>query len=471
MENSISHINGNNLFKATAFISCIGLCYNCYSINNKKDSTKSWYNIVFIIADDLGYAQSGCYGSDYYQTPNIDRLASEGIRFTNAYAAAAVCSPTRASIMTGKYPARLHITDYIPGADPEDKPLGAPNWQKHLPFKETTIAEQLKKHGYHTALFGKWHLSAYKTPPESMPYNPDKHGFDECFVTYKPASYMPLGKWQTAGNDAHNVDTITNLGIDFMERNQDNPFFLVIAHNSIHDPLMENDSLIEKYRQLPATDKPENHPVIAAMAETLDASLGKVLDSINNLGLKGNTMVIFYSDNGGKASYAKQTPLRKGKGWLYEGGIRVPLIIRWPDVIDSGTSTDEMISSIDFYPTFLDLAGINHNLEKIDGSSLLPLLQHNKALKRDALYWNYPHYHIGSGMRPAAAIRKGNYKLIEWYEGSLLDKPGVYELYDLKHDIGETNNLTDSLPGEKDELINLLDAWKKKVDAQSPVVR
>ncbi|MCK4745450.1 MAG: sulfatase-like hydrolase/transferase, partial [Bacteroidales bacterium] len=190
-------------------------------------------NIIFILADDLGYSQLGCYGSNFYKTPNIDKLGHEGMRFTNAYAACPVCSPTRASIMTGKYPARLHLTDFIAGNNRNNYPLSQPDWQKYLLLEEITFAEILKEEGYRTALFGKWHLSQAKTPPESLAFNPGKQGFDESFVTYKPSQSMAQ-HWQDAENDAHNVDTITSLAIDFLERNKSNPFFLFVSHNTIH---------------------------------------------------------------------------------------------------------------------------------------------------------------------------------------------------------------------------------------------
>jgi arylsulfatase A len=222
---------------------------------------KSSPNIIFILADDLGYSQVGCYGSNYYQTPNIDNLAKEGMRFKNAYATSSVCSPTRASIMTGKYPARLHITNFIPGNNRDDYLLKEPEWQKFLPLEEVTVAELLKEKGYRTAIFGKWHLSIEKTPPKSLPYNPDKQGFDEYFVTYKPLGNM-IQPWQSSENDAHNVDTITNRALDFLERNKSNKFFLLISHNTIHNPLKEKTATIQKYEKLKASEEPENNPII-----------------------------------------------------------------------------------------------------------------------------------------------------------------------------------------------------------------
>lgn len=430
---------------------------------------KTHINIVFILADDMGYSQLGCNGSEYYPSPNIDKLAAKGMRFTNAYSAAAICSPTRASIMTGKYPARLHLTDYIAGNTRDDYPLSQPEWQKFLPLEEVTFVEILKENGYNTAHFGKWHLSQAKIPPESLPYNPDKQGFDEYFVTCKPEGEL-FQPWQDAENDAHNVDTITNLSIDFIERNKSNPFFLFVSHNTIHDPLAERQKTIQKYEQMKETDKAENHPIIAAMIERLDESCGRIFDKISELRLEENTIVIFYSDNGGRSRYAAQTPFRAGKGWLYEGGIRVPLIVKWKNVVAPGAQSHSMVNSIDFFPTFLEMAEIKSST-KIDGKSFVPVLKYPEEKIHDTFYWHYPHYHIGSGMKPAGAIRSGNWKLIEWYEDSLLgDKGKAVELYNLENDIGESVNLADSLRTVALELQNKLDSWRKDVDAQMPTV-
>jgi len=434
----------------------------------KREQTSP--NIVFILADDLGYSQLGCYGSDYYQTPNLDQLAREGMLFTDAYAACAVCSPTRASIMTGKYPGRLHLTDFIAGNKKTDYPLTQPEWQKHLPLEEVTVAEYLKEQGYSTAIFGKWHLSQFKTPPESLPFNPDKQGFDESFVTYKPSAGISQ-PWQGAEQDAHNVDTITSRALDFIDRNISNPFMLIVSHNTIHDPLKERAETIAKYEQLPGADSPENHPVIAAMIERLDNSCGAILEGIKEAGLEENTIVVFFADNGGKHKYALQTPLRAGKGWIYEGGIREPLIVKWKGNVEPGTHSDALVSSIDLLPTFLEMAGAEIMPESIDGKSLVPVLHNPDQEVHAKLFWHYPHYHKGSGMLPAAAIRRGDWKLIEWYEKSLLEGGGesAFELYNLENDMGETRDLSDSLKSMCAELAAELNMWRTEVGAQMPV--
>ena len=468
IDNNFGMMKRKDIIKGIFIISA--LLEGCIQSEQKDDDSTAKPNIVFILADDMGPPQLGCYGSNYYQTPHIDNLASEGVRFTNAYAAAAVCSPTRASIMTGKTPARLHLTDFIAGNNRDDYPLSQPEWQKFLPLEEVTVAELLKENGYSTALFGKWHLSPEKMPPGSLPYNPDKQGFDEHFVTYKPSGNMAQ-PWQDAEVDAHNVDTITSLSLDFMERNMENPFFLFVSHNTIHDPLKEKAETIRKYEEMEMTEEAENHPVIAAMIERLDNSCGKIFDKVSELGLEDNTIVIFFADNGGKHSYAAQTPFRAGKGWLYEGGIREPLIVKWKDVAKPGTVSESMVSSIDFCPTLLEMAGVAWTIpENMDGKSIVPALKNPATEIHRKLYWHYPHYHVSSGMAPAGAVRSGKWKLIEWYEKSLLgEQESAYELYDLETDEGETTNLADSLQTKTMELAGELQNWREEVNAQMPV--
>jgi len=431
----------------------------CQTVNETSSP-----NIIFILADDLGWSQLGCYGGPY-TTPNIDQLATDGMRFTHAYAAAAVCSPTRAAIMTGKYPARLHLTDFIKGSSFPDSLLKQPEWQKFLPLEEVTVAELLKTKGYTTASFGKWHLSQEKMPPESAPYNPDKQGFDEYMVTYKPQRHVTDPE-----RDPHNVDSISNRAIRFLREHSERPFFLYITHNAIHDPVMESRDHIARFEGDSALEEHEIWPVLAAMVHTLDQGVGKVLRAVDELGLRENTVVMFYSDNGGKETYASQYPLRKGKGWLYEGGIRVPLIVRWPGRIKNGTLNDHLVSSIDFLPTLAELAGVEQ-IPDVDGLSFYPQWFRNDPVNTRLLFWHYPHYHRGSGMKPAGAVSDGRYKLIEWYEASLSGNPDAYELYDLERDIGETNNLMAQFPNKAKFLRQSLEDWRKGVDAQMPTIR
>ena len=453
-----------------------------------KDS-KPKPNFLFILADDMGWSQLGCYGSNYYETPNIDRLANQGMRFTDAYAACPVCSPTRASILTGRYPARLHLTDFIAGGNYPYEKLKQPKWQKYLPLEEITIAEVLKPAGYTTASFGKWHLSIAKKPPESERYNPDKQGFDESIITYKPRGNQDPEK------DAHNVEMITEKSLEFLEKNRDRPFFLYVPHNTIHGPIMGKKKLIDKYRSKPGSDLPQNNPVLGAMIEDLDNSVGKLLRKLDELKITDRTIVIFFSDNGGLERAAKQSPLRSGKANLYEGGIREPLIVRWPGVTKPGSVCSEPVISVDFFPTFLEILGLENKAKKtidpvrnprtrnkqekgniwvpakrgpsngVDGVSLVPLLAQSGPLNRQALYWHYPHYH-SSSIGPCGAVRKGDYKLIEWFDETICGAGNRFELYNLKKDIAEQNNLTKEMPEKTKELKKMLENWRNKVNAQ-----
>jgi len=418
-------------------------------------------NVVFILTDDLGRGQVGCYGNGFYQTPNIARLAAEGMRFTDGYAACPVCSPTRASLMTGKYPARLHITDFIAGGDFPHERLRQPNWQKFLPLEEFTVAELFKKCGYVTASFGKWHLSTAKLPPASAPYDPDKQGFDETFICEKPPSK------QDPQSDAHHVEEITERSLAFLDKHKDEPFFLLMAHCSIHAPIMSKARLVAKHNARPGADRPENNPVIAAMMEEMDGSVGRVLQKLDELKLVGNTIVIFFSDNGGLEADAKQTPLRSGKANLYEGGIRVPLIVRWPGVVKPENTCGEPVISADFFATFRDiLQARDAGKGPIDGVSLLPLWTRTGSVNRPAIYWHYPHYH-GSGLGPCGAVRAGDYKLIEWFDESIHADRHRLELYNLKDDSGEQNNLAAKSSAKAEQMRRMLELWRRDVGAQT----
>lgn len=421
-------------------------------------------NVVLILADDLGWSQIGANGGEAYRTPHIDRLASEGMRFTNAYSSAAVCSPTRAALMSGFYPARLHLTDHIKGSNPKGKPLLQPEWHKRLDLEVTTVAEVFRRHGYRTAHFGKWHLSQDKRPPASLPYNPDKQGFDEVLVTYKPI----IGE-SDPEVDPHNVQSITDHALRFLESHGSEPFFLYLPHNSIHEPVIESRARISPYMGHPLLERLQIMPTIAAIVERLDDGVGQVVSKLDQLGLRDNTMVIFYSDNGGKETYARQDPLRSGKGWLYEGGVRVPLVIRWPGHTDPGSMTDHLMTTVDLFPTFLELLDDADAPDDLDGESFLDVLQGQASRTERTLYWHYPHYHVGSGMVPAGAIRRGKYKFIEWFEGTVAGSGRKYELFDLAEDISESRDLTGSRPEIAERLRADLEAWRGRVGAQMPI--
>jgi arylsulfatase A-like enzyme len=385
--------------------------------------------------------------------------------FTDAYASAPVCSPTRAALMTGKYPARLHLTDFIKGGNFPDSLLIQPEWQKFLPLEEITIGEVFREHGYRTALFGKWHLSREKEPPESEAFNPDKQGFDEYMVTYKPVRNV-----SDPEHDPHNVDSITDRALRFLQENHEDPFLLFVCHNSIHDPVMESRENIRSFEASDPDPAYRVNPVLGAMVSRLDRGTGRLLAKLEELKLDEKTIVFFCSDNGGKESYASQLPFRRGKGWLYEGGIRVPMIVRWPGRIVAGTRNDALTSTIDIYPTLLELCGFPAVEHGLDGRSLAFELLGTGELEAPALYWHYPHYHGGSGMKPASALRKGNYKLIEWYEDLLSGKP-AWELYDLDVDPAEKKDLSGELPEILEELKKELHQWHREVDAQMPQLK
>lgn len=415
-------------------------------------------NILFILADDLGWNQVGYNGSSFYRTPHIDRLAREGLRFSAAYAACPVCSPTRAALMTGKYPARLHLTDYIHGTPYPWARLQQPDWNKYLPLSEETLAEALAAHGYVTGLFGKWHLAKNYVGPESIEHGPDRQGFQETFITHKPNEKSdPEG-------DAHGVEAITTRAIDFLKRHRDKPFFLELAHNSVHAPVMAPSARVAKFKAAAGSDRPENNPVIGAMMEILDEGIGRVLEKVDEFGLREKTIVVFHSDNGGLLADAAQTPLRGGKAQLYEGGVRVPLVIRWPGVVAPGRSSSVPVTTVDFFPTFLELAG-DSRARGLDGISLTNLLRGQPAPDRKAIFWHYPHYHA-AGNSPSGAIRAGAWKLIEYYETELTGTGPALELFNLEDDPSERTNLAADQPQKVAELKAMLSEWLHATGAQ-----
>lgn len=422
-------------------------------------------NILFILADDLGTAPVSAYGGDYYHTPAIDSLASDGLKFTDAYAACPVCSPTRASLMTGQYPARTHITDFIPGGSFPRARLTQPDWQKFLPLSATTIAEVLAQRGYVTALFGKWHLARGYFPPESVAEGPDRQGFAETYITQKPR------KGDDPEADAHKVGSITSHALDFLTRHRDESFFLELSYNSIHSPIMAPRALVEKHQKRAGSDQPQNNPVIAAMMEELDNSIARVLSHLDALGLRDRTVVIFYGDNGGLLADAAQTPWRGGKAQLYEGGIRVPLLVRWPGVIAPGRISVMPVTTVDFFPTFLELAGAPAPRGvPLDGVSLAGLWRGSPAPAREAIFWHYPHYHAAGSGGPAGAVRSGDWKLIEYYEYTRAHTGRAPELYNLRYDPGETQNLSAQEPARATALLALLAAHRTATGAQMPAV-
>lgn len=422
-------------------------------------------NFVFILADDLGWTDLSSYGSKFYETPNIDRLASQGVRFTNAYAACPVCSPTRASIMTGKYPARLGLTNYLPGVHPTpySKLIGVESVQQ-LPLSEVTVAETLHDSGYRTGIFGKWHLGGEG-------FTPNKQGFDTTFLPAGGGNYFYPG-WRSKnppidGHDGeYSTDRVTDEAIRFIDANQNQPFFLYLPHFAPHVPLQAKEEQIAKFKSKVKAGAGHNDPVYAAMIWSLDENVGRVLRTLDDRKIADRTVVIFVSDNGGLSApewllkpTTSNSPLREGKGHVYEGGIRVPLIVRGPGVRKRVTENNP-VSSIDFLPTIAQLAGAN-SPSNIDGKSFADLLKTGKTPPIRNLFWHYPHYSNQLG-RPASAVRQGNYKLIRFHEDQHV------ELYDLSEDQGETKDLAKIHPDRTAQLTTILDGWLKETGAKMP---
>ena len=423
-------------------------------------------NFLFILADDLGRHQLGCYGSKYYQTPNIDRLATQGMKFTRAYSAAPICSPTRASLMTGKYPARVRVTDFIPGSSSwTNTKLLAPDWNKALPTSEITLAEMLREAGYIAGHFGKWHLNIDRKNYLDRPGDPKSQGFDDVLTTYKPNE--ETNQNPDPRDDPHNVRRITDRAVAFIEKNRDRPFFCYVAHNSIHRPEMDDPERIARYEKKPGADNRDNRPVLAAMLERLDSSVGRLMAKVDQLGLAENTVVIFFGDNGMYGDPDTLKPLRGAKGHLYEASFREPLIVRWPGKVKAGSASDVPVISNDFYPTLAELSGQKLTQPDLDGISFVPLIKQTGSISRDALYFHYPHYSPQGG-RPGGAIIAGRYKLIVWYEKEIdaKDSLDAVELYDLEKDIGEQHNLAGSMSEKARALYKKFKDWQRSVGAQ-----
>jgi len=466
-----------------AFLRTTGLGAAAWAFPRAMRAMERKPNIVVILVDDLGWADTACYGSRYYETPNIDRLASEGMRFTNGNAACAVCSPTRASLLTGRYPARVGVTDWIrprfqSDSFPTDKKnptayVGGKN-QKLLcppnPFwmelEEVTLAEALKPAGYPCGQVGKWHLG-----PDD--WFPDKQGFDinigGCDFGQPPSYFDPYVREKQGGiptlpprqTGEYLTDREADEAVRFIREHADGPFFLYMAHYAVHTPLQAKQELIKKYQAKPPTE--QNNPTYGAMIESVDQAVGRILSTLDETGLADNTIVIFTSDNGGLLKSTSNLPLRSGKGYPYEGGIREPVIIRWPGMVRPGSLCEVPVCSIDSFPTLCAAAGVVLPPERvIDGESLMPLLRESGEWKRDALFWHFPHYR-GDDVVPYSIIRAGDWKLIKRYEG----KP--FELFDLKNDMAETTDLSEKMPEKVQELDARLTAWLKDTAAKVPI--
>jgi len=430
-------------------------------------------NIVFILADDLGWMDTGVYGSKYYETPNIDRLASQGVRFTNHHNCQN-CAPSRAAMMSGQYAPRtgIYTVGNINRFNWPDRPLRpVDNVTSGLPLDRATIATQLKAAGYATAMFGKWHLGVKKG------YHPSQRGFDEAIVSEglhfdfetDPPTEYPKGIYL--------ADWLTDKAVDFIRRKKDGPFFLYLPHFAVHEPLQAKPELIEKFKPKKAVGHQDN-PTYAAMVASVDQSVGRVMALLDELKLADNTVFIFSSDNGGVGIYdfegtlkpsgvTDNTPLRGAKAQLYEGGVRDPLIIRWPGVTKPGSLCDEPTIHVDLYPTLLEITGAPKPAHVLDGESWVKLLHDPGAiLSREAIYQHFPGY-LGAGTtqwrsKPVGTIQCRDWKLMEFFED------GRLELYNLRDDLGETNNLAQAMPDKAKELHAKMLAWREAIHAPMP---
>ncbi len=419
-------------------------------------------NFLFILVDDMGWPDLGCYGNAFNETPNIDQLAKEGMRFTNAYAASPVCSPTRASIQTGQYPARVGMNMII---NPHRRPwakLTPPANRWNLPENQPTLAEALKKAGYTSGIFGKWNLG-YESP---------NLAHDRGYIhkmekdALNPAYHDKINTF-TKNNPDKGIGSITEQAVQFMEENKDEPFLCMVSYYSVHIPMEAREELVQKYAAKKTKFETDIHPKYAAMVEHVDESVGLLEEVLETLNIADNTVIFLFSDNGGLIQVyhnsgpivSINTPLRSEKGTVYEGGIRVPMIVKWPGKVAPGTVSNVPVISNDFFPTMMEMAAAENPAPSPDGISLLPVLRQSGNINREALYWHYPTYHHST---PAAAMREGNYKLIKYYE------TGELELYNLENDIGELNNLINEHPGLAEKMQEKLHQWQASVKAGMP---
>jgi arylsulfatase A len=455
------------------FIITLLLLYQGQLVSSQTDQL----NFLVVFTDDLGWKDLSCYGRREWETPNIDRLASEGMMFTNAYASCALCSPTRASMLTGKSPARLKITDFIPGFQQQDdicknstdsvNTLIYPETKQFLPLEEVTIAEALRQAGYNTAAIGKWHLG-------KKPYYPDKHGFDYQFLVSEHNVETYFG-YDEEGNVIGNKDDSSTYYLndllikkaeDWLDNYAQLPFFMYFSTYLVHWPPEAKEEKVQKYinKGFPRTGS--ESATYAAMIESMDESVGKLLDKLDELQIADHTVVVFVSDNGAPLVSSSNAPLRSGKLWFYEGGIRVPQIIKWPSVVTPGSWSNAPVITMDFYPTMLEMAGLPQTPEQhVDGVSLVPLLKQTGNLGREALFWHYPHFCSKWRIYPVSVILKDQWKLIEYYMDNRV------ELYNLDADVSEEKNLAEKMPEKVKQLQKSLWNWKKIVNARIPIQR
>ena len=429
-------------------------------------------NVLFILIDDMGWMDLGCQGNKNLRTPNIDNLAKGGMRFTDAYAPAPVCSPTRAAIITGQSPARLQITNHLPHQDrftPKDSKLLPAKMLNYLSLESETLAERLKKDAhYATAFIGKWHLYTGR----DKKYNPLNQGFDinigGCSYGGPPTFFDPyrIDFLPDRKEGEYLPNRLADEAIAFIseQNSKDKPFFVALWNYTVHWPMEAPDKLVEKYKKLPIKGYRDHR--YAAMIEAMDIAIGKVLKSLDDLNITEETLVIFTSDNGPFGGVGDASPLRADKGHLYEGGIRVPLIVRWPGKVEAGAVEETPVILTDLHPTILSATGLDLNSTiPNDGHNLLPLLKGKEKLKNRAVYWHYPNFAFHRDNRLGSAIREGDHKLIHFYDTDSV------ELYNLKNDIGEKNDLSGKMPQLASRLKNKLKVWLQDSGAVMPTKR
>ncbi len=476
---------------------CLALSLPAVAAERPRDDSAERPNVVFFLVDDLGWTDLGCQGSSFYETPHVDALAASGLRFTDAYAASPVCSPTRASILTGKYPARLRTTDYFGGPQPDavakhrtrDKPLLPARYLDHLPLEEVTLAESLHEAGYRTGFFGKWHLGGKSFLPQDQGFDLNVGGDQRGHPGhpgYRGGHFAPYAvPIPDAEPGEHLTMRLASEAAAFIREHRDAPFLVYLSFYAVHAPIDGRPDLkayYERRRKALGRDTQwgqdgaskvrltQDHPEYAAMVHAVDEAVGRVLAEIDRLGLANDTIVVFFSDNGGLSTAeghpTSNLPLRTGKGWMYEGGIREPCIIRWPGVTEPGGLCRTPIVSTDFYPTLLEACRLPLRPDQhVDGLSLVPLLRaqaDSAPARREAVYWHYPHYG-NQGGSPGAAVRAGDWKLIEWYE------PGrTVELFNLADDLGEQHNRAADHPDITRRLTTMLHNWQHDINAVMP---
>jgi arylsulfatase A-like enzyme len=466
-------------FSSLPAVFCAGLFCAASALSYGADESRR-PNIVYLLVDDLGQGDLGCYGNTLFETPNIDRLRSGGMKLTNAYSACSVCSPSRAAILTGRYPARLHLTDWIPGHKKPFAKLSVPDWQMFMDSNQTTLAEALKENGYRTFFIGKWHLMPENKPARMPEHTPERHGFDVNIAGREWGQPKGPGKYFYPWGDLPGItggepgdfldDRLTDEALSFLDHPGDKPFLLYMAYYLVHGPFMCKPEYEQKYLSKANAD-PESWTRLygsntaiavkyAGMVQTMDDSVGRLMQKLRERGLDKNTIIIFTSDNGGLFP-GSAAGLRGKKGTAYEGGTRVPAIVRWPGKVAPGSLCDDPVIGMDYFPTILESVGLKAMPEQhCDGKSILPLLTQTAGLPPRDLYWHYPHYHQNTA--PYSAVRSGDWKLVEFLEN------GKLELYDLKKDPAESHNCASESPDKTAMLKSKLDAWRRDVGAQMP---